>query len=293
MRGIIVTNPYGYPINSKNQANRIKNEFELLGVKVDIIDNGFLRVCLERNHLSSSLSKIDFAVFLDKDKYLSNILTKLGIRLFNKHEAIRVCDDKGETCLALINSGVKMPKTMFAPLCFREIDQIDFSYVDEIIKNLSLPIIVKESFGSMGYGVHKADRREEFIEIEKKLKLKPRIYQEYIGCKIGTDVRVIVIGGEVVASMQRENMDDFRSNIGHGGNGKKIDLKEEFKNVALECAKVLGLDYCGVDLLYDEDDNPIVCEVNSNAFFEGIEEVTNINVAKKYAEYIIEQIENK
>ena len=293
MQGIIVTNPYSYPTNSKKQAKRVKSEFDLLGVKVDIVDNGFLKVCLEKNTLSSTLKNIDFAVFLDKDKYLSNILTKLGIRLFNRHEAIRVCDDKGETCLALINSGVKMPKTMFAPLCYRENDSIGFDYANEIINNLSLPIIIKESFGSMGYGVHKADTKEEFIEIEKKLKLKPRIYQEYIGYKKGTDVRVIVIGDKVVASMQRENKDDFRSNIGHGGKGKKIDLPKSFENVALECAKVLGLDYCGVDLLYDKDDNPIVCEVNSNAFFEGIEEVTKINVGKKYAEYIIEQIKNR
>ena len=32
----------------------------------------------------------------------------------------------------------------------------------------------------------------------------------------------------------------------------------------------LGLDYCGVDLL-ETDEGPVLCEVNSNAFFEGFD----------------------
>ena len=55
-------------------------------------------------------------------------------------------------------------------------------------------------------------------------------------------------------------------------------------------ASVLGLDYCGVDLLYGESGEPIVCEVNSNAFFEGLEGATGVNVAKLYAEHIVKEI---
>lgn len=292
MKGIIVINPYKYPENSVRQAERLKEEFINLGVSVEIKENAFFKTILSEDKIYSSLEKVDFIVFLDKDKYLSKELTLLGERLFNKHDAIRLCDDKGETCLALINGGVKMPKTMFAPLCFIEQDQISNDYLEEIIDKLSLPVIIKESYGSMGYGVHKADTKEEFIELEKKLKLRPRIYQEYIGYKKGTDVRVIVVGKKAVCSMLRENPSDFRSNVGHGGKGRSIEPSVEFIKTAERCAEILDLDYCGVDLLIDKDGSPVVCEVNSNAFFEEIEKVSKVNVAKIYAEYIIKRVKN-
>ena len=145
----------------------------------------------------------------------------------------------------------------------------------------------------MGKGVHKADNLEQLIAVMEQVKLKPHLYQEYIPHRVGVDVRVIVIGGKVVASMERCNENDFRSNVAQGGNGKKIDLPESFKVVAERCAEVLGLDYCGVDLLYGKDGQPIVCEVNSNAFFDGIENISGVNVAKAYAQHIIKTINNK
>ncbi|MEG2116932.1 MAG: RimK family alpha-L-glutamate ligase, partial [Clostridia bacterium] len=61
---------------------------------------------------------------------------------------------------------------------------------------------------------------------------------------------------------------------------------DQFIQISEKVAEILDLDYCGIDLLFGENGEPIVCEVNSNAFFGGIETVTHLNVAKRYAEYI-------
>ena len=111
-----------------------------------------------------------------------------------------------------------------------------------------------------------------------------------MGAKPGVDVRVIVIGGKTVAAMQRSNENDFRANVARGGSTKRIDLPESFKMVAEACAEILGLDYCGVDLLYGDNGEPYVCEVNSNAFFDGIESSTGVNVAAAYVDYVIKTI---
>ncbi|MCQ2387040.1 MAG: RimK family alpha-L-glutamate ligase [Clostridia bacterium] len=290
MRGIIVVNPFGFPGQSIKQAERLSEEFNKLNVKVEIVKDGFLKNQLIGGNLSSELKGFDFAVFLDKDKYLSSILTKMGVRLFNTHEAIRVCDDKGDTYIALSNNGIKMPDTIFAPLCYKEESKVDENSLKVIAGKLGFPMIVKESYGSMGHGVHKVDDFESLIELENKIKTKPHLFQKYYGEKVGTDIRAIVIGGQLLTAMERYNQNDFRSNIALGGKGKPITLSEEFKSVAEKSAKILGLDYCGVDILYDDDNKPIVCEVNSNAFFEGIESVTKVNVALNYAKYIIEKI---
>ena len=290
MYGVICVNPFLIPKESVYQAERLKDEFNKLGVKVDIVSDGYLRSLIENGKLKSELCVADFVVYLDKDKYLSGVLNNCGVKLFNSHSAIRLCDDKAETCIALGGSGLKIPKTIFGALCYSVDCEIADNAVKSIGRALSFPLIVKESYGSMGKGIYKVDDEGQLRTIMEKIKLRPHLFQEYISIKVGVDVRVIVIGGKAVAAMERRNENDFRSNVARGGLGVKITLSEKFKTAAEKVATILGLDYCGVDLLYGADGEPYICEVNSNAFIGGIESVTGINVAKLYAEYIINKV---
>lgn len=290
MKGIIVINAFLRPIESVKQAERLKEEFNNLGVQAEIVSDGFLRYQVSDNKLSSALSEYDFCIFLDKDKYLSAALEKCGVRLFNRHDAIRVCDDKAETVLALSGRGINLPTTVFGALCYSEKDEIDKEWAQNLARKLGYPVIVKESFGSMGKGVYKADNEAELTALMNAVKLKPHLFQEYIGEKKGEDIRVIVIGNKAVAAMIRKNENDFRSNVAQGGGTEKISLDGEHARVAEKVAKILNLDYCGVDLLVGKDNQLYVCEVNSNAFIGGIEKATGVNVAKAYAEYVIKTI---
>lgn len=289
-KGVIIVNPYGKQNLSLNQANRLKAEFLALGLNVSIIKTDELSYVLDKTKISSSHQELDFAVYLDKDKYFSEVLTAMGVKLFNSHNAIRVCDDKGRTYIALANNGVKIPKTILAPLCYIENQEIDISRAQKIGEELSYPLIVKESYGSLGQGVYMAKNDNELLALMSNLKLKPHLYQEYIGNKVGEDIRVILVGGKVIASMRRSNKNDFRSNVYQGAITEKIDLPKSYVKTCEKVAKLLKLDYCGIDLLEDGTSEPVVCEVNSNAFFEGIESATKINVAKAYAKYILENI---
>ncbi|MBQ9734234.1 MAG: RimK family alpha-L-glutamate ligase [Clostridia bacterium] len=290
MKGYIIINPYLVPKESVYQAERLKEEFGLLGVCTEIVSDAFLQSELIDGKISAKLKDADFAVYLDKDKYQSEILSRTGVRVFNSHEAIRLCDDKAVTYIALSGSSLNIPKTLFGALCYRNDLAVNKEWADEIGDKLGYPVIVKESFGSMGKGVHKADTPAELIAIMKRIKLKPHLFQEYLESSKGRDVRVIVIGGKAIAAMERRNESDFRSNVAQGGTGVNIELPEKFKAVAEKCARVLRLDYCGVDLLYGKDGEPVVCEVNSNAFISGIENTTGVNVARAYAEYIVNTI---
>lgn len=285
VKGAIIINPFLTPLESVHQAERLTEEFSLLGVSVKTVT--------DKSEIYTELKELDFAVYLDKDKYQSQILENAGVRLFNSHNAIRVCDDKAETIIALKNQNLNIPKTVFGGLCYRNDLKINALWAEKIAEQLNFPVVVKESFGSMGKGVYIANDINELIAVMEKVKLKPHIFQQYIGGKKGVDVRVIVIGGKAVAAMERRNDGDFRSNVAQGGVGVKIDLPLEFKNAAEKCAQVLGLDYCGVDLLYGVSGEPYVCEVNSNAFFSGIEKATNVNVAKLYAEHILKIVKGK
>ena len=292
MKGIICVNPFGEPKESVYQAKRLKTEFADLGVNVEIVSDGYLGNYISGGKIRGDFS-CDFAVFLDKDKYLSACLEKSGIRLFNTHSAIRKCDDKGETYIALSGAGLNIPDTVFAPVCYNAYSETDDGALKAVAEKIGYPVIIKESFGSMGKGVFKADNFNELKTVSENLKLKPHIYQRYIPFKAGTDVRMIVIGGKFVCAMMRENANDFRSNIALGGKGKKYVPNAEFIKTAEKCARVLGLDYCGVDLLFGENDLPYVCEVNSNAFISEIERITGVNVARAYAEHIIKTLKTE
>ncbi|MBR5191926.1 MAG: RimK family alpha-L-glutamate ligase [Clostridia bacterium] len=284
IKGAIFVNAYSKPSQSITQAQNLQQEFIKKGIGIDIITDGFLLV------RKNKIKEYSFGIFLDKDKYLSKQLENLGLRLFNSHDAIRICDDKGETCIALEQNGIKTPKTFFAPVCYRKESPLNEDWLKEIEKELKYPIIIKGSFGSMGSSVYKAENYEELKEISEEQKLNPHIYQQMVG-ESGVDYRVICIGKQAVSCMKRVNKTDFRSNIALGGVGEKIELERvpHLVEVANTCAKVLNLDYCGVDLLVDET-GVYVCEVNSNAFFEESKRVTGVNIAKLYVEYILENI---
>lgn len=90
--------------------------------------------------------------------------------------------------------------------------------------------------------------------------------------------------------MLRYSESDFRSNSALGGKAKKFEPSKDFIEVAEKVAKILNLDYMGIDLMFGKSGEPILCEVNSNAFFTTMEEVCNVNVAKAYAEHIVSTI---
>src|SRR5204863_4527863 len=99
-------------------------------------------------------------------------------------------------------------------------------------------------------------------------------------------IRVFVVGSQVVASYKRQSLDDdFRSNIHKGGTGSSIKLTDEEKRVAIKAAKAVGLQMAGVDLIRS-DRGPLVLEVNSSPGLQGIESVTERNVAERIIEYV-------
>ncbi len=290
-KALILINAYLQSSSQFSQAERMQEELEKLGVQADMKRNdGFYAVVSNNEITTSLLDTYDFCVYFDKDKYVSEMLEKAGLKLFNCHEAIRVCDDKMQTYIALSGKNIPMPKTASGLLCYHGDANIRKRTVDDVEAMFSYPIIVKECFGSQGKGVYMAQNREELTGLMEELKCRPHLFQETVKTSVGKDVRVIVVGGRVVASMLRQSNTDFRSNIELGGEGSVYSLSFQTQMLCERIASELSLDYCGIDILFGEGGKPVVCEVNSNAFFAGIERVTGVNVAKAYAEHIYKKM---
>ncbi len=282
MKYIIVTNAYSKNKSQFLQAARIAEELNTLGADCEIIKNINLAKINEGKIVAAAA---DVCVYLDKDRAAARMLEKSGIRLINSADAIEICDDKMLTHIALANNDIPMPDSVYAPLCYSVDAQADNKFLKEA-ETLGYPLVAKKCFGSLGAGVELIGNFHELCGYENKNKLTAHFYQKFIG-NGGEDIRVIVIGGKYICAMKRTNCNDFRSNIELGGHGEKYEADAELIDLCEKTAKILMLDYCGIDVLTDCDGKHYICEVNSNAFFAEAERVCGVNIAKKYSEYII------
>lgn len=283
MNCLIVVNAYIKNLSQINQAERIAEELRLLGADCRIKKNINLAYISNGKTVSE---KYDCCVFLDKDKAAARLLEKSGIRLFNPAEAIEACDDKMLTHIALSNNGISMPDCIYSPLCYYADAEIDEVFLNGVGQKLGFPLVAKKCYGSLGAGVYLLKNKAELRSFEEQNKLCAHFYQSFVGSG-GEDIRVIVIGGKFVCAMKRKNEKDFRSNVELGGRGEPYKADRNLKSLCEKVAQTLKLDYCGIDVLTDNDGIEYVCEVNSNAFFAEAERVCGVNIAKKYAQLII------
>ncbi|MFB6353644.1 MAG: ATP-grasp domain-containing protein [Halobacteriales archaeon] len=105
------------------------------------------------------------------------------------------------------------------------------------------------------------------------------------------DVRVYVVGGEVIGAMRRHAPDDdWRTNVALGGAVEDVtdDLGPAPRRLATEATRVLGLDISGVDLM-PVGDEWYILEVNPTAGFRGLFEATGISAAPHIARLAIDR----
>lgn len=204
----------------------------------------------------------------------------MGTFSVNESVAISRSRDKLRSMQLLSRKGVGLPRTGFAH---------SPDNVKDLIRMVGgAPLVVKLLEGTQGIGVVLAEttKAAESI-IEAFMGLKANILvQEYIKEAGGADIRCFVVGGKVVAAMKRQAAEgEFRSNLHRGGQATLVKLSAAERATAVNAAKVMGLNVCGVDILQSSN-GPVVMEVNSSPGLEGIENATGKNIAGLVFEFI-------
>ena len=288
MHGLIVTNQeIGH---SEYKINRFKEEFSKLGVYLGVVKNNGTLAEVKNNNIQLNIPECDFVIYLDKDIYLARMLEKSGKRLFNKADFIKLCDDKMLTFIKCADMGIKMPDTFAGPLVYTSIQEPHLEFLDTIIEKLGFPMVVKKVYGSLGEGVYLVQDKKELISLYEEICHSPVIFQRYVASSKGRSVRVIVIDGKVFGAFIRKNGGDFRSNFGTTAGSEQLENSEKYISFASKIAEKLDIEYAGIDLLDDADGEIVMCEINSNAFFEEFEKTTGLNVAKAFAEMVVRKV---
>lgn len=233
----------------------------------------------------------NFVVFLDKDILLATYLKAQNIPIFNDPVVIETCDNKAKQYIQLAAKQVPMPKTIVAPKVYPSYSIQHSGYYEQVLQTLGLPLIIKEGHGSFGMKVYLIETEKDFYDKTEALRGTDYVFQQFIASSRGRDIRVNIVGGDIVAAMERSSETDFRANITNGGSAKPIMLTEQQKYVAKQAAAALHAEFAGVDLLFGENNEPLVCEVNAAAHIRNIFNVTGINVADAMIAYILRKLQ--
>tara|TARA_B100000282_G_scaffold114061_1_gene80990 strand:+ start:1855 stop:2961 length:1107 start_codon:yes stop_codon:yes gene_type:complete len=210
-------------------------------------------------------------------------LEQLDVWTANTSQGILQSRDKLHSSQILARNRIPTPRTAYV----RDMKDIERA-IDAVG---GLPVVVKVTQGTQGQGVFLRHTLRETGNLVQGLLVtgKAVLIQEYIAESHGKDIRALVVGGKVVACMRRKARGrEFRSNYHLNGTVEKVEISDEYAEVACRAARVLGLNVAGVDLL-EGNDGPLVLEVNSSPGLEGIEKASGVNVAGAIIDYVISE----
>ena len=208
----------------------------------------------------------------------------MGDYCVNTSESIKSSRDKLRSLQILAKHGLDTPVTGYAS------HTMDIH--DVIEKVGKTPLIMKLLQGTQGNGMVLAETIKAAESVMNAFKQVDAdiLVQEFIKESSGIDIRVIVVGNKVVASMERvAPPGEFRSNVHRGAMTKHITLTKEEEEISIKSCQVLGLNIAGVDIMRSNR-GPLVLEVNSSPGLQGIELLTGADVAGEIIDYIEETV---
>jgi len=208
---------------------------------------------------------------------LLNHLTLMSIPSTLTMNGLVTARNKYLALQALHSAGVRIPESMLVASRSRGEEPTDY---------LPPPLVLKLLSGTQGIGVMRVkDVKEAGPIIDTLSELDQMIcLQEYLP-NPGEDIRVFVVGGEVVAAMKRKAApNEWRSNIHIGGKGTEHKPNSVETETAIKAAEAVGVEIAGVDMI-TVGTEPYVIEVNASPGFRGLLAATGINAATKIAEY--------
>ncbi|MCB1147179.1 MAG: RimK family alpha-L-glutamate ligase, partial [Leptospiraceae bacterium] len=241
-----------------------------------------LQLYFQRNQISAPDCIIP-RLGMKKPGYTLSVIRQfemMKVTTLNGSQAMGRSRDKLRALQILSQHNIGIPKTFF-------LDSL--SDIEIAIEHVGgAPVIIKVPEGSQGMGVILAESVRSARSILETLLSQGRhvLVQEFISESKGSDIRVIILGGRVVAAMRRDSVaDDFRANLHRGGSQSGVELSVEMHKTSQIAARALGLQFAGVDMVQSAN-GPLVLEVNSSPGLEGIEAASGANIALACVNYL-------
>ncbi|WNF35934.1 ATP-grasp domain-containing protein [Bacillaceae bacterium IKA-2] len=264
------------------------SEAILLNIKLQLVIKEDLHYGITSDQLSmlhngKAVSMPDFAIMRNNDPLLTKQLNGLGIKVFNNSLVSQISNHKGRTHQFLAGKGIPMLDTVFVSreeFC-SDFDLLPFPY----------PVVIKEVAGRGGNQVYKAECHKELADILECVQAKELIIQR-MGDVIGRDVRVFVIGGDIIAAILRSSDQDFRANFSLGGTAQLYELNEAQRSLVKKVIAAFNgeLDFVGIDFLFAKDGSFIFNEIEDVAGSRTLSANSDVFIVRLYLEHILRSV---
>jgi len=209
-------------------------------------------------------------------------IEKRGVPVVNSPRAIERSVDKFYTTALLQEAGLPTPETVVCE-----------GTADAMAAVLAMgDVIVKPIFGSMGHGMVRVSDPDVAFRVVRSLEqIRAVFYVQRAVDHDGRDVRVFVVGGQVLGAIERRASDgDWRANVSRGGSARPFELPPAWEQLALGAAAAVGADYAGVDLLGSRDGTVFVLEVNGIPGWRGLQQATGLDVAGAIVDHLVGRV---
>lgn len=224
-------------------VEQLKSNNMNISFKVLFVEN--MELILENSTFSiiyngEKLENIDFALNRSRTFYISHHLEKMGVRVMNSSKITKLVNDKAHTHQEINSLGINSVKT----------------YINQ--SKINFPSVVKSVSGHGGSHVFLCENQNDFLSAKKQIN-DEYIVQEI--AKIGRDVRVTIVGNEILCSILRYSDTDFRANFSTGGLSKVYVLNDAQKLIIKKILEHIYIDFGAIDFIFDENDNFLFNEI--------------------------------
>lgn len=283
-RGLLIYRREDY---EKNQsfADALCNEGPSHGLDIDLViaedvvlgvdgRTLFWDVCKQPGNIERK-STVDFVINRTRLCEIGEHFEALGARVFNRAEFTRIANDKFKTHRFLARHGIPSLKTM---RCFGKTERLLESDDVHVVKTVD------------GHGGREVFLSDELLQAPNfdELANKDLIFQK-LAEDTGRDLRVFLMGEEVIGAVERVSDSDFRANYSLGGEARKYILSESEEELVKDIANLIDGDFYGLDFLLTED-GLIFNEVEDVVGSRTLCLTTGIDIVDSYLNYIAEKI---
>lgn len=207
-------------------------------------------------------------------------LERSGMLIVNPPASIERSVDKYWALALLEEHGLPVPRTAVTE---------DPDAALKAFHELGEDVVVKPLFGSRGVGSTRVWDPDVALMVFKAVSFYHGVLylQEFVPHGV-SDVRTLVLGDRVLASMRRV-AENWKTNVSQGAKPVALKLDEETENLAVKASETIGCKVAGIDLL-DGPEGPLIIELNSQPGWQGLQSVTAVNIADEIVKYVLSEL---
>ncbi|NLC18128.1 MAG: ATP-grasp domain-containing protein [Clostridiales bacterium] len=259
-----------------------------LGVDVRLIIAEDLKFGVKNNsyfilYRNEEIAYPDFAICRAIYPLMTRQLELMGIKVYNNSFVAEICNDKARTYQYLARTGIAMADTEF----YKSFQ------LDDVLSDLNEARVIKAVGGHGGNQVFLVDpavtEDKEIAETKKALSGSDLVVQPKIGNR-NQDLRVYVIGKEIIAAVLRTARQGFKSNYSLGGEVALYELSKEEKELVKLIIDQFDFGLVGIDFIVADDGRLIFNEIEDVVGARMLYKCSDINIVEKYLRYIIDNL---